>query len=124
MSNGWLLILCASTGADSKPLIWSHAGLLLSQNGNGRNVKKSGPGDIRSGPLDSYAKKKLIRRKLRQMAPVCSAPSVVNILASLPIGKIIRVCLKPFKLRFGEIGPEALEALCPDLWKHSINSAS
>jgi hypothetical protein len=58
------------------------------------------------------------------MAPVCSAPSVVNILASLPLYEITRVCLKPFKLRFGEIGPEALEALCPDLWKHSINSAS
>jgi hypothetical protein len=33
----------------------------------------------------------------------------------LPLCKITYVCLKPFKLRFWEIGPEALEALGLDL---------
>jgi hypothetical protein len=39
----------------------------------------------------------------------------------LPLYEIIHVCLKPFKLRFWDIRPEALEALGPDLWKRSIN---
>jgi hypothetical protein len=39
----------------------------------------------------------------------------------LPLYKIIHVCLMPFKLRFWEIRPEALEALGPDLCKRSIN---
>jgi hypothetical protein len=51
-----------------------------------------------------------------------------NILSITLLIKLrLSVCLSVrslFKLRFWEIRPDALEALCPDLWKRSINGAS
>ncbi|KAJ7900718.1 hypothetical protein B0H14DRAFT_2556170 [Mycena olivaceomarginata] len=78
-------------------------------------VKVPDPGRVDSPPMAPHT---TVQKLVQSHRP--SIMKVFDFLASNFLDGVI----KPFKLRFWEMKPEALEALGPDLWKHSINGTS